>query len=320
MLFKLSQPQQKASETYHVVYSTQQRHYEPFSSPGFHSLDPAPQIRKRNIRSAIILYTEAMQAKYMIRSMRERQTGDGFHSHRPYTQPELKVKRTGVNFVNMCVLTADGKVIRSPDLTRVPLHCHDETHSVCASTTPTNKISLIPKQNVLSPCVGPVINGMNPNQTSDSGKISPAFCKPLPASPWRGLRSSAHTLTPQSRWSSSKNKTDFLSISRPLKCSQNGVSCIIREKQFHNGDWHKAAKEPYKNIMAEVTDCDTFSVHDTSFFRRSSGAEVTASPQETVDVDMISTCSTTAIEKTHKHNASSCQPETINIPTADYLD
>lgn len=297
-----------------MVYSTQQRHYEPFSSPGFHSLDPAPQIRKRNIHSAIILYTEAIQAKYVIRSVRERQRNDGFHSHRPYTQPELKVKRTGVNFVNMCVPAADGKIIRSPDLTQLPLHYHDETPSV--STTPSNKISLIPKQNVLSPCIGPVINGMNPNQTCDSGKISPAFCKPLPVSLRRGLRSSAHTSTPQSCWNSSQNKTDFLSLSRPLTCSQNGVSCIIREKQFHRRDWHKAAKEPYKII----TDCDMFSVHDTSVSRRSGGADMTASPQETLDVDMISTSSTTTIEKTHKRSASLCQPETINIPAADYLD
>ncbi|XP_026789401.2 uncharacterized protein LOC113538489 [Pangasianodon hypophthalmus] len=310
--------QQKASETYPVVYCTQQRQYEPFSSPGFHSLAPAPQIRKRNLRSAIILYTESVQAKYMIHSMRERQTGEDLRSHRPYTQPELKVKRTGGNCVNVRVLTADGKVIRSPDLTQLPLHYHDETSSVCASTS-TNKISLIPKQNVLSPCVGTVTNEMNPNQTCDSGKISPACCKPLPASPRRGLSSSAHNSTSQSWWSSSKNKADFLSISRPLKCSQNGMDVIVREKQLHNGDWHKEAKEPYKNAMAEVTDYDRFSVQDMSFSRRSS-ANTMPSPQETVLIDVISTCSTTDSEKTHKRNASSCQPETINIPTADYLD
>ncbi|KAF5897036.1 UDP-N-acetylglucosamine/UDP-glucose/GDP-mannose transporter-like, partial [Clarias magur] len=53
--------QQKASETSPVVYSTRQRHYEPVSGLGFHSLDGAPEIRQRNLRSAIMLYTEAMQ-------------------------------------------------------------------------------------------------------------------------------------------------------------------------------------------------------------------------------------------------------------------
>lgn len=296
-----------------MVYSTQQHQYEPFSSPGFHSLNPAPQIRRTNIRSAIILYTESVQAKYMIRSMRERQVGDGLCSHRPYTQPELKAKKTGVKCVNMRVLTADGKVIRSPALAQLSLHYHDETHSVCAST-PTKKLSLIPKQNIVSPCFGPVINGMNPNQ--HSGKTSPACCKPLTASLRRGLSSSAHTSTPQCCWSSTKSKTDFLSISKPLKCGQND----LREKQLHEGDWHKEAKEPCKNVMPDVTECGVFSVHDLSFSRQSSGADMMPSPQEILVINTVSTCSTTDSEKTYKCNASSCQPETINIPTADCLD
>ncbi|KAK2858197.1 hypothetical protein Q7C36_006116 [Tachysurus vachellii] len=193
-LHKAFLSQQKASETYPVVYSTQQRQYEPFSSPGFHSLNPPTQIRKRSLHSAIVLYTEAMQAKYMIRKMRERHASEGLDSYRPYSQPELKVKKTGVNCVNMRVLTADGKVIRSPHLARLPLHYHDETSALRAST-PTKKNLLIPKQNVLNPCVGPVINGMNPNQTYESGKITPACCKAPPASP----RGCAHTSTPQPR-------------------------------------------------------------------------------------------------------------------------
>lgn len=318
-VFLMSQSQQKASETFPVVYSTQQCEYEPFSSPGFHSLDPAPQIRKRSMRSAIILYTESIQAKYMIRSMKGRQTAEGLRSHRPYTQPELKGNRTAVNGVNVRVLKADGKVIRSPDLAQLPLHYQDKTPSVCASTT-NNKILLIPKKDILAPRVGPVINGLNPSQTCDSGEISPACCKALPSSARRGLSSSAHTSTLKSCWSSSRNKMEFLSISRPLTCSPNGVDRIIREKQPHNGDWHKEAKEPYKNTMAEVTDCETFSVHEMSFSRWSSGADMTPSLQESVVGDMISACSNTDSEKTHNCNASTCQPETINIPTVDYLD
>lgn len=222
MLSILFQFGEKSSEKYPVVYSTQQRQYEPFSSPGFHSLDPPSQIRKRSLRSAIILYTEAVQARYVIRSMRERQARGGFGSHRPYSQPELEVKRTVDNCVNMHVLTADGKVIRSPDLAPLPLYYRDETPAVRTST-PNKKISLVPKQNILIPCVGPVVNGMNPSQTCDSGKISPACCKAPPASPRRGLNSSAHTSTPQSGWSSSR-KIDFLSISKPVKCYETGVT------------------------------------------------------------------------------------------------
>ncbi|XP_047670303.1 uncharacterized protein LOC125141303 [Tachysurus fulvidraco] len=200
-LHKAFLSEQKASETYPVVYSTQQRQYEPFGSPGFHSLDPPTQIRKRSLRSAIILYTEAMQAKYLIRNMRERHASEGLDSYRPYSQAELKVKKTGGNCVNMRVLTADGKVIKSPHLARLPLHYHDETSSLRAST-PTKKNLLIPKQHVLTPCVGHVINGMNPiesgmntNETCEAGKITPACCKAPPASP----RGCAHTSTPQPR-------------------------------------------------------------------------------------------------------------------------
>lgn len=313
------QSEQKASETYPVVFSTREHQYEPFSGPGFHSLDPAPQIRKRSIRSAIILYTESVQAKHMIRSMRERQADEGLRSHRPYSQPGLKGKKAGVHCMNMRVLTADGKVIRSPDLARVPLHHHDETPPVCASTH-TKKRLLIPKLNVLSPRVGPVINGINPNQTCESGKISPACCKPLPSSLRRGwISSSAHTSPPKS--CSSKNEIDLLSISRPLKCGPNELG----EKQLHNGAWHKEAKEPCNNVtevseVAEDTDCGVFSVCDMSLSRQSSGADTMPSPQKDVVVDMISTCSTTESENARKRSASSCQLETINIPTADYLD
>ncbi|XP_058259793.1 uncharacterized protein LOC131362073 isoform X1 [Hemibagrus wyckioides] len=294
---------EKSSETCPVVYSTQQRQYEPFSSPGFHSLDPPSQIRKRSLRSAIVLYTEAVQARYVIRSMRERQACGGFGNHRPYSQPELEVKRTGDNCVNMRVLTADGKVIRSPDLAPLPLYYRDETLAVRPST-PTKKISLIPKQNVLIPCVGPVVNGMNPSQTCESGKISPACCKAPPASTRRGVNSSAHTSTPPSGWSSSRNQMDFLSISRPVKCCETGVNCIIREKLLHHDDCLKEANEASEVCVCE--DCDAFSVNDMR------------SPHETAD--LISPCSATDSEKTPKDNASSWQPETINIPTAEYLD
>ncbi|KAL7832690.1 hypothetical protein SRHO_G00297080 [Serrasalmus rhombeus] len=305
------------SETYPVVYRPQQQHHEPFSSPGFHCLDPAEPltqdtaVRKSKVHSTIIHITESLQTDYMICSLRERQCS------RSYSKSGLKATRTGAYHVNLQMLSADGNVVKSPDLSRLPLHNHKDV----SLSVPTNKSPLIPlvmpRRKVLSStCVGPVVNGKNPNQTYASQEIPSTYSKLLHGTS-RRFSNKCYISAPQtqqSKASDPKNKMDFLFISKPVTYSQNGMKDIIAKQKTFKEDLSNEATVLCEDFVSQGASCETFDMHEMSFSTPTSRVDCrsqdTTTPVKEAGV-------TDHTEDTRKLSYILHLPQPINIPTAD---
>ncbi|XP_037390660.1 uncharacterized protein LOC108439767 [Pygocentrus nattereri] len=307
------------SETYPVVYRPQQQHHEPFSSPGFHCLDPAEPltqvtaVRKSKVHSTIIHITESLQTDYMIRSLRERQCS------RSYSRSGLKATRTGAYHVNLQMLSADGNVVKSPDLSRLPLHNHKDV----SLSVPTNKGPLIPlvmpRRKVLSStCVGPVVNGKNPNQTYASQEIPSTYSKLLYGTS-RRFSNKCYTSAPQtqqSKASDPKNKMDFLFISKPVTYSQNGMKGIIAKQKTFKEDLSKEATVLCEDFVSQGASCETFDMNEMNFSTPTSRVDC-RSQDTTTPVKEAGVTDHTGIEDTRKLSYILHLPQPINIPTAD---
>ncbi|XP_072540448.1 uncharacterized protein [Salminus brasiliensis] len=271
------------SETYPVVYRPQQPQHEPFRSPGFHSLDPCEpltqnaEVRKSKIHSAIIHITESMQADYMLHSLREKQISEDLQCSRPYLESRFRVKKMGAYRVNLRMLSADGNVVMSTDLGRLPMRKHSDVSIL----EPATKSPLIPlvmprKKELSSTCVGPVINGKIPKQTCDPGTIFSAFSKPLHGNPRRRLSSRCHTSAPQTQESTAsypRNKTDFILVSKPVKYTQNGLKGIITKEHTSKKDCSKEPTELCENCVTQTAVCETSGADGMTFFTPTSDVD-----------------------------------------------
>ncbi|KAL7891320.1 hypothetical protein AOLI_G00007960 [Acnodon oligacanthus] len=308
------------SETYPVVYRPQQQHHEPFSSPGFHSLDPTQPltqdaaVRKSKVHSTIIHITESLQTDYMIRSVRERQCS------RSYSKSGLKGTRTGAYHVNLQMLSADGNVVKSPDLRRLPLHNHKDV----SLSVPTNRGPLIPlvmpRRKVLpSTCVGPVVNGKNPDQTYAIEEIPSTYSKLLHGTSRRRFSTKCYTSAPQteqSKASDPKDKMDFLFISKPVTYSQNGMKGIIAKQKTYKEDLYKEATVLCEDFVSQGASCETFDMHEMSFSTPTSRVDC-RSQVTTTPVKEAGVTDHTGIEDTRKLSYILHLPQPINIPTAE---
>ncbi|KAL6458074.1 hypothetical protein MHYP_G00333040 [Metynnis hypsauchen] len=308
------------SETYPVVYRPQQQHHEPFSSPGFHCLDPAEPltqdatVQKSKVLSTIIHITESLQTDYLIRSLRERQCS------RSYSKSGLKATRMGSYHVNLQMLSADGNVVKSPDLSRLPLHNRKDV----SLSVPTNRGPLIPlvmpRRKVLSStCVGPVVNGKNPNQTYAIEEIPSTYSKLLQGTSKRRFSNKYYTSAPQtqqSKDSDAKNKMHFLFISKPVKYSQNGMKGIIAKQKTHKEDLSKEATVLCEDFVSQGASCETFDTHEMSFSTSTSRVDC-RSQDTTSPVKEAGVTDHTGIEDTRKLSYILHLPQPINVPTAD---
>lgn len=315
----LSMSSQIVRETYPVVYRPQQLQHEPFSSPGFHSLDsPEPltqdsALRMSNVYSNIIHSTESIQADYMLRNLKERQTGEVLQCSRSYPESELEVRRKGANRVNLRLLSADGNVVKSPYLGLHSLHNpRDVSFSVPTDKGPVIPV-VMPKRNGFSfASVGPIINGKNPSLTSNPGEIPSAYSKPQQSPPRRRFSSRCYTSAPkiqQSTDSNPNNKPNFLLISNPVKCSQKGAEGIITKRQTYKEVWSKKAPELCGKVLSQVASGETFGMSSST----------------PTSVDRMFHTTTTSLKRTDpadtedtgKLSYSLHRPQPINVPTAE---
>ncbi|KAI4883345.1 hypothetical protein NFI96_011195 [Prochilodus magdalenae] len=315
------------SETYPVVYSSPQHQHKPFSSPGFHSLDsPEPltqiaAVRKSKVHSAIVHITESIQTDYMMRRLRERQTAEALQCSRSCSESGLKVPRMGAYHVNLHLLSADGHVVKSPDLRRLPLQSHLDV----SLSVPTNKrpqiLPVMPRRMGHSAtCAGSVVNGQNSDQTTDTGGRPSTYSKLLHESPRRRFSSRCYISAPQtqqSKGSNPKNKQDFLLISKPVTYRQNSVKGIIINRKTHTADWSKEATVVCEDFMSQGTDSETFEENGMSCSTPTRQADprvhATGSP-----VAEVTGCNGT--EDTSRFSYFLHLPQPINIPTAETLN
>ncbi|XP_036425554.1 uncharacterized protein LOC118807624 [Colossoma macropomum] len=308
------------SETYPVVYRPHQQHHEPFSSPGFHCLDPAEPltqdtaVRKSKVHSTIIHITESLQADYMIRSLRERQCS------RSYSKSGLKATRMGAYHVNLRMLSADGNVVKSPDLSRLPLHNHkDMSLSVSTNKSPLIPLVMPRRKGLSSTCVGPVVNGKNPNQTYNTEGIPSTCSKLLCGTSMRRFSSRCYTSAPQtqqSKASNPKNKMDFLLISKPVTYSPNGMKGIITKHETYKEDWSKEATVLCEDFLSQGAGCETFVTHEMSFSTPTSGVDCSFQ-DTTTPVKEAGVTDHAGIEDNSKLSYILHLPQPINIPTAE---
>ncbi|KAG9277276.1 hypothetical protein AMEX_G7272 [Astyanax mexicanus] len=312
------------SETYPVVYRAQQPQHEPFKSPGFHSLDPSEpltqdaEVRQSKVYPAIFHITESMQTDYMLRNLRGKHISEDLQCSRPDLESPLSVKRAGAYHLNLCMLSADGNVVKSSNLGRLPIHKYTSVSKPIGKSTQSPLI--VPKKKeLLSTCVGPVINGKNPKITHDPRTIFSAYSKPLHDSPRRSLSSRCNTSATQSQRpiaSNPRNKTDFVIISKPVKYSQNKLKDFTKEHTSKE-NFSKEPTELYENPVSQSGVCEA---HEMSSFSQTSDEDhrlqdSTSQKNEAVVTDH------TDNEAFNKLSYSLQSSKTIiKIPTAENVD
>ncbi|XP_062853153.1 uncharacterized protein LOC134316665 isoform X2 [Trichomycterus rosablanca] len=313
------------SETYPVVFTTTttQHQHKPLKSPGFHTLsfpEQEPACKKGHMNSANIHRTKPVETLDISSPKKIKSR----HPHRFYQQSGLKLNQNRGCRVSMCVLSANGMVIRFPEMGRPSFPNNDI--DLKGVSSPTYKISpkflVTPKRKHFSTSAGLVIHGKKASATFVPGRILPGYSKPVQDTQRRGLSSSEPTTTQQKQRSTGtstapETRTDFLKlISKLVKHSQNYVSSSITNKQIKISDAPELSK-----YVIENTDCGVTGVNGINLSRSASSADATSLTKETVPTGCISEYSDTSdlpisTENSLRFGSSLQQPQPIFIPTA----
>ncbi|XP_066548453.1 uncharacterized protein LOC136714747 isoform X2 [Amia ocellicauda] len=225
------------SRTYPVVYHKDYQ-YKPFSSPSFHHLDPRDYVQQRTVRmtndqntfrSAIVRITQSMQEEHMAPKATRREMIEKHFALRPETN--LKRKKSGN--LNNRLFSANGKMNCRPEYRMVSQEL--PMHNVLSSMLPSNRAPLTLTiasrfKHASSAEVGPIRNGVNPTQPLEFEAFSTHFLKGVQVSMKRQLMHGGNqtpSLPNRSLYVSQENNMDFISISKPLKHSQNEIDQIL---------------------------------------------------------------------------------------------
>ncbi|KAL2089793.1 hypothetical protein ACEWY4_014481 [Coilia grayii] len=164
-------PMPIVSETFPVVFNTGQPHNKPFSSKGFHTLDPTVALsrsgtnlthydRGNKIHSAIIRLTDTMQEKHAAGLQRE---ASAKWSPPDYQDPSVEHSERGLDSSNLRVLSADGTLVLPAERDR--LHVTSQCQEPKSRATPLLSLKLQPGS---CGSVGTVLNGVNPKKNGGS--------------------------------------------------------------------------------------------------------------------------------------------------------
>ncbi|KAI7807409.1 uncharacterized protein LOC130556260 isoform X2 [Triplophysa rosa] len=311
------------SETYPVIYNTDQYQHEPFKSPGFHFLEtPKPLLQNccvLNSKShcAVIRNIDSMQDPRSQRSQRS------IGILCPQNSPHIGNKTMRARSVH--VLLADGNVTKYPNNSPLFVRRHDvASPGVFSNATRSPPVPfLMPRKRSTQVHVGPVVNGINPIPNQDAKR------SPSDKMTTGKLTRCSHVTPPQSQRSVAKqNGTDFLVISKALQSQlkSDQKPDFDTKQHFHEEFWSREIENISHNYeMSQVTDDKHFGLNDESLSRPSSSAKHTFQDQapeiSTLDmlrsVDDSNTCSETMGSVTPKSNHDVQWSHAINVPTAE---
>ncbi|XP_071371641.1 uncharacterized protein [Centroberyx affinis] len=228
------------SETYPVLSSRDEYEHKPFSSPGFHTLGPSQRpTGRRTIHSAVVRITESLQAAALEKRRRGKEEEERLNIG------ALRNKVLQTRTVSLKVLSADGNVAKDTELRRFSVCCK-KLSTFPTTPPPTGRspreLPEAPGIPLMGPStasptqrrgstkvVGPVLNGMNPNQAETSVSPQESF-RPLLTLTKRLPHSTFHNMGREpSNWKS--NKRNFMFISKPLPNNTMNIRQFVYSKQ-----------------------------------------------------------------------------------------
>ncbi|KAG5276069.1 hypothetical protein AALO_G00127560 [Alosa alosa] len=168
------------SETFPLVYNTGQPHNKPFSSPGFHTLDPTGLSRNRpflmhndirgsKVHSAIVRLTDAAQERHAARLQRMPATKSSLHNYQEPTE-DARSGYMEQRLQSLRVLSADGTQYADQDRLHMPSPASGKSSAIPFLSLKQCPVSSVP--------VGTVLNGINPKQNSRCRIRSPDDTRP----------------------------------------------------------------------------------------------------------------------------------------------
>ncbi|KAJ8277928.1 hypothetical protein GJAV_G00081780 [Gymnothorax javanicus] len=217
------------SETYPVVFHAHY-HHQPFSSPGFQSLDPGQAAyqtpgqrasRNSKIHSAIFCITQSSQKQRLGRGVKERLWTQTYSYPQMLPESASNRKRLPAHRVNLQNLSAYGGHIKSADMEKVPKLCCSPPPCI-AKTAHGYKKPLVPvvtlrqKSNIATD-FGCALNGVNPKQFAGISVYSPDYYQGFISATRLKANYNRHqkpSLSSRSPDMKPKSKMGFLSFSR----------------------------------------------------------------------------------------------------------
>lgn len=322
---------QIVSETFPVVYNTGQPLHKPFSSPGFHTLDPTPHLSRNRplfhdsigrskVYSTIVRLSDTMQEKHAARLQHM--------STAKWTQHDYQGPTGDAGSRHMdCKPQSEGFRVGSSDGTLVMPTDQDKLHvpsPVSGKSTSIPVLSL--KQYPISfSTVGTVLNGINPKQNSGCLIQSPNDAKP-PHSAGKN-KATIHGHPRPETVSSSKasvsltqKKMDFVFISKPMMPSKRGFYSCLSRHGLEKKVWHPAVAQPFHGVvMSPVTDLDGVGTGISLFASRPSSHMNSEGPSMTLNTPNPDPLDDQKECTEHPEWAENDYQQIISIPTADIV-
>ncbi|XP_062412377.1 uncharacterized protein LOC134102315 isoform X2 [Sardina pilchardus] len=317
------------SETFPVVYNTGQPHNKPFSSPGFHTLDPTGLSRNRcfpmhgdirgsKVHSAIVRLTDAAQERHAARLQRmPAATKWSLHDYQEPTR-EARSGHMEQRPQSFRVLPADGSQDADQDRLHMPSPASGKSSAIPFLSLKRCPVSTVP--------VGTVLNGINPKQNGRCRIRSPDDSRP----PQIGGKTKATIHGHPRPESINSNKTSnlllqkkemgFVFISKALIPHKSEVYTCLSRHGLQKKVWHPASAQPFHGVvMSPASDLESVGIGVNLFAsapKSHMNSEVQNLTTNTPDPDL----SDDQIE-CPKRAMSECKDckQIISIPTAEIV-
>ncbi|XP_041912483.1 uncharacterized protein LOC121677656 [Alosa sapidissima] len=263
------------SETFPLVYNTGQPHNKPFSSPGFHTLDPTGLSRNRpflmhndirgsKVHSAIVRLTDAAQERHAARLQRMPATKSSLHNYQEPTE-DARSGYMEQRLQSLRVLSADGTQYADQDRLHMPSPASGKSSAIPFLSLKQCPVSSVP--------VGTVLNGINPKQNSRCRIRSPDDTRP----PYSGSKTKT-TIYPRPE-SITSNKTKdsllqkkeigFVCISKALIPHKSVVYPCLSQHGLQKKVWHPASAQPFHGVvMSPASDLESVGIGVSLFASR----------------------------------------------------